>query len=168
MHQDFLTALKLAQYELIHSRGRGPKDITIFNLSAKLTRSYSYLCRISSLTEDLPFPSELEVPAMKIKNNFDILRLKAIECGFVLCKMPRTKTKKGDENIIISEYQVNYSETINALYKFFQEPTSDNFNHTIQLLNNILSETCEIKRWVEKKHSNQIELEFSPTIKAIR
>lgn len=168
MLQDFQTALKIAQYDLIHSRGKGSKDITIFDLSNLLARSYSYLCRISSLTEDLPFPSELEVPVMKIKNNFDILRLKAIACGFVLCKMPRTKIKKGDENIIISEYQVNYSETINSLFKFFQEPTSENFNHTIQLLNNILSETCGIKRLVEKKYSNQIEFEFSPTIKEIK
>jgi hypothetical protein len=158
MHQDFQTAIKIAQYDLIHSRVKGGKDVTIFDLSNRLARSYSYLCRISSLTEEVPFPSELEVPIMKIKNNFNLLKIKAMECGFILCKIPKTVIKKGDENLLISEYQLCSIETIKSLLNFFQEPTEENYSRASESLSQILSETYGIKNIVDKRYSNQLEI----------
>jgi hypothetical protein len=70
---DFQTRLKIKQHQLVHS---GPANV--YDLADKLCKSYNYICRISSLTEDVPFPSELEVPAMKIQKNYDLLQLKAL------------------------------------------------------------------------------------------
>lgn len=80
---DYQTRLKIEQHKLVHGKGA-----TVYKLADHLMKSHSYVCRISSMTEDVPFPAELEVPAMKFKKNFGVLRLKAWECGFALVKLP--------------------------------------------------------------------------------
>lgn len=152
---DLNTRLKIKEQQLIHGKG-----ITIFQLADQLNRSYNYLCRISSPTEELPFPIEIAIPAMKIKKNYDLLREMALECGFMLVKLPSIRKSKKDETQMTAEYQMACSEAINAVIRFFENPTEANYQKATDGIMTATSEGLAVKKYCDKKASRQMELEL--------
>ncbi len=151
---DFQTKLKIKQHELVHGKGK-----TVYDLAEHLCKSYSYLCRISSLSEDLPFPSELEVPAMKFKKNFDVLQLKAWECGFALIKLPgRVKMDKSEKNKMVADYQKTSNEAISALLDVLEEMTIASYHRFDKAFHNVVEKSLSVKKTIDKEANKQLEL----------
>jgi hypothetical protein len=150
---DTATRLKIEEQKLIHGKG-----ITVFELADKLNRSYNYLCRISSMTEELPFPVELAVPAMKIKKNYGLLKTMAWECGFALIKLPRAGKSRKEETQMAADYQKACSNAINAVIHFFEEPTEENHAKVEKSIIEATSEGLAVKKYADKKASKQLEL----------
>ena len=138
----------------------GSRSKTVYDLADYLGKSYNYLCRASSLTEEVPFPLELAVHAMKFMGNYDLLKLIATECGFTAVKLPKVAMKKGEENELAANYQAAASSAVKSLVQFIQTPTESNYNAVIESLNNIISESVAVKKYCEKKASRQLELDF--------
>ena len=134
------------------------KGITLFELANKVNKSHSYLSRIASLHEDLPTPLEVVVPAMIVKKNFNLLQMLNWHCGFAMVKLPRTKMIKKDETELAGDYQQAASEAANNLIKFLNEPTKDNYKNCTTSLKKITEESIAVKKFVDKKASNQFEL----------
>ena len=152
---DFTTRIKTLENELVHGKG-----ITVYELADKLNKSHNYLCRISSIFEELPFPLELAVPAMKLKKNYDLLKFIAQECGFAVVRFPRVTANKKDEVDMVSGYQKLGSEAIDAVLDFFANPSGDNYIAVCDLLREVASESISIQKYVEKKYDRQLSLEL--------
>lgn len=150
---DTLTRIKTLENELIHGKGK-----TIYELADMLGRTHSYLCRISSLTEELPFPIELALKAMKIKKNYNLLKYIAMDCGFALVKLPKPANSKKDENDIAADYQKAVSEAVTAVLRFFEQPTAENHAIVSKKLLDATSEGLSVKKYCDKKADNQLEL----------
>jgi hypothetical protein len=150
---DVNTRIKIKEQELIHGKG-----ITVFDLADKLNRSYSYLCRIASPTEELPFPIEIAVPAMKLKKNYGLLELMAWECGFAIVKLPKVAATKKDENELTAGYQKAVSEAVSAVIHFFENPSDKNYKHVTDRIQQAVSESLTVKKYCDKKASKQMEL----------
>lgn len=153
MEVDLLTKLKMKEYDLVHT---GKPDI--FKSAEAVNKSYNYLCRISNLNEDLPFPIEIAVPLMKLKKNYKLLELIANECGFALVKLPRVATAKGEENEIVSEYQTEVSEAIRTLIKFFAEKDQGNGDQAEEKLNTVVKRSLSIVKYIKKVLKGQLSL----------
>lgn len=152
---DFTTRIKTLENELVHGKG-----ITVYELADNLNKSHNYLCRISSIFEELPFPIELAVPAMKLKKNYNLLKFIAQECGFAVVKFPRPVTKKGDEVDMVSGYQKLGSQAIDAVMTFFADPSGDNYIAACNLLREVACESISIEKYVEKKFDRQLSLDL--------
>jgi hypothetical protein len=152
---DLNTRIKTKEQELVHGKG-----MTIFELADKLNKSYSYLCRISSPTEELPFPIELAVPAMKLKKNFDLLKTMALECGFALVKLPKATGTKGEKTEIAADYQEALSKVVPLLLEFFTSTNEENFRKINSALEEIVAKSLGVKRYVNKIATAQLELDL--------
>jgi hypothetical protein len=150
---DLNSRIKIKEQELIHGKG-----LTIFELADKLNKSYSYLCRIASPTEELPFPLEIALPAMKLKKNYGLLELMAWECGFALVKLPKTAATKKDENELAASYQKAVSEAVSAVIHFFEESSNNNYKNVTEKIQTAVSESLTVKKYCDKKASKQLEL----------
>jgi len=150
---DTLTRIKTLENELIHGKGK-----TIYELADMLGRTHSYLCRISSLTEELPFPLELALKAMKIKKNYSLLKYMAMDCGFALVKLPKPAKSKKDENDVAADYQKAVSEAVTAVLRFFEQPTEETHSVVSKKLLDATSEGLSVKKYCDKKADNQLEL----------
>jgi len=150
---DTLTRIKTLENELIHSKGP-----TIYELANSLNRSHSYLCRISSTTEELPFPLEIALPAMKLKKNYNLLRFMALECGFALVKVPKPVRTRGEETEMVSHYQTLAAETVRELLNFLANPERKGYEKVTGLLNGMVSESISVRLYIDKKASPQLEL----------
>jgi len=152
---DINSTIKLKVQELIHGRG-----MTVYELADKVNRSYSYLCRIASPTEELPTPLEIILPAMKLKKNYHLLEYMAWSCGFALVRLPKVAANKKDETELAAEYQTAVSDAVNALLKFFDNPTKQTYENVKQALIDATQQELTIKKYCEKKMRNQLELEL--------
>ncbi|MBU1096880.1 MAG: hypothetical protein KKB34_10400 [Bacteroidetes bacterium] len=151
---DFQTRLKIKQHQLVHS---GPANV--YDLADQLCKSYNYICRISSLTEDVPFPSELEVPAMKIQKNYDLLQLKAWECGFALVKLPgRIAMDKSEDHKLSADYQKTASEAVNALLNVLDNLTTETYKTFECTFQMIVERSLSVKKTIDKKATQQLDL----------
>lgn len=149
---DFLSKIKIAENNLIHSRGK-----TIYECADHVQKTHSYLCRIASLNEELPFPIEIAVPLMKFKKNFELLKAISIECGFIPVKLPRGKTSRGDELRVINQYNQSCNLAITALMDFLENPCDENMNKVDACLIDVIQQSVAIKKLCEKKNSKQQE-----------
>jgi len=152
---DFTTRIKTLENELVHGKG-----ITVYELADKLNKSHNYLCRISSIFEELPFPLELAIPAMKYKKNYDLLKFIAQECGFAVVRFPRVATKQGEEIDMVSAYQKLGSESIDAVLEFFANPSGETYAKACDLLRDVAAESISIEKYVEKKYDRQLSLDL--------
>ena len=152
---DLNTRIKIKEQELIHGKG-----MTIYELADKLNKSYSYLCRISSPTEELPFPVELAVPAMKYKKNYDLLKTMALECGFALVKLPRTTGSKGERTDIAADYQESLSKVVPLLLDFFTSQNEESFRKILKALEEIVAKSLAVEKYVCKIAKGQLELDL--------
>lgn len=151
---DFQTRLKTEEHILIH--GKGP---TVYKLADHLMKSHSYICRISSLTEDVPFPAELLVPAMKFKKNYNVLKLMAWECGFALVKLPgRVKLDKREDHLISADYQKAASEAVDSLLDVLNKLDEKSYAKFDKNFKKIVEKSLSIKKTIDKKASKQLEL----------
>ncbi len=154
---DINTRIKIETQKLIHGKGKG-KPVTVFELAEKVNKSYSYLCRIASLNEELPTPIEVALPAMKIKKNYGLLKLMAVECGFALVKLPKPAKSKKEEAKMTQEYQKACNAAVGALIEFLEEPTEENHRKIEEAIINATSEGLAVKKYCDKKASKQLEL----------
>ena len=151
---DYQTRLKTEQHILTH--GKGP---TVYELADHLMKSHSYICRISSLTEDVPFPAELLVPAMKFKKNYNVLKLMAWECGFALVKLPkRVKLDKRDDHLISADYQKTSSEAVTALLNVLENLDEESYKVFEQKFKTVIEKSLSIKKTIDKRATKQLEL----------
>ena len=151
---DFQTRLKIKQHELVHGKGA-----TVYQLADHLMKSHSYVCRISSLHEEVPFPSELEVPAMKFKKNYDLLKLKAWECGFALIPMPkRIKYDRRENHLISADYQKTSSEAVTALLDVLENLDAESYKAFEQKFKTVIEKSLSIKKTIDKRATKQMEL----------
>lgn len=150
---DFTSRIKIEEHKLIHGKGK-----TVYECADHVSRSYSYLCRIASPTEDQPFPIEVAVPLMKFKKDFALLETMAWECGFVLVKLPKAVMPKLEESEMIQSYQTTLSETISSLLNCVKNPSNKGREHCLNKLKETVKESLSIKKYVEKKCCNQEEL----------
>lgn len=151
---DFQTRLKIKQHELVH--GKGP---TVYELADHLQKSHSYICRISSITEEVPFPSELLVPAMKFKKNYDLLQLLAWECGFALVKLPgKVALDKREDNLISADYQKTSSIANNALLDVMAHLDEKSLKVFDESFKAIVEKSLSIKKTIDKRATKQLEL----------
>ncbi len=153
---DVNTRIKIEVQKLIH----GGKRISVFELAERVNKSYSYLCRIASLNEELPTPIEVVLPAMKIKKNYELLKLLAYECGFALVKLPKANKSKKDETEIAAGYQKATTEALQAVLNFFENPSEANYQKAANSLMNATSEGIAVKKYCDKKNSKQLELDL--------
>ncbi len=152
---DLTSRIKIEVQKLIHGKG-----ITVFELADKVNKSYSYLCRIASLNEELPTPLEIILPAMKIKKNYGLLKLMAWECGFALVKMPKPAKSKKEETEIAANYQKATSEALQAVLRYFEEPTRENYEKVSNKLMHATREGLAVKKYCDKKADKQLELDL--------
>lgn len=150
---DFFSRIKIEEHKLLHGKGK-----TVYECADHVNRSYSYLCRIASPTEDQPFPLEIAVPLMKFKKDFGVLEAIAWECGFVLVKLPRAIMPKMDESEMIQDYQHTINETVNALISCVKTPGSKPLEKCTAHLKETVTKSLSIKKYVEKKCTGQEEL----------
>lgn len=150
---DNYTRIKTLENQLVHGKG-----LTIYELADKLHKSHSYLCRISSPTEDLPFPLEIALPAMKLKKDYNLLKYMALECGFALVKIPKISKSRKEENEMVSDYQSLAADTVKSLLEFLSHPDKNNYEKVNDKLQGIISESLAVKHYVDKKASPQLEL----------
>jgi len=150
---DFASDLKIQHHALIHG-GR----LNVYQLADAVGRSHSYLCRISSPTEDVPFPSDLEDMIMDLQKNYEPLHLKAARHGFVLVKIPNTKMSKGDENELVTDYHNAAAKAFNDLSDFVKEPDQKQLKKLLESLNLIIGKSAGISKWAKKKASKQLEI----------
>ena len=153
---DINTRVKIETQKLIHGKG-----ITIFELAERINKSYSYLCRIASPTEELPTPIEVVLPAMKIRKNYGLLKLLAWECGFALVKLPRPAKSKKEEMKMTQEYQKACNDAVGALIEFLEEPTDENHQKVEEAVIQATREGLAVKKYCDKKASKQLELPFN-------
>lgn len=151
---DYQTRLKIKQHELVH----GGKH-NVYDLADHLCKSYNYICRISSLTEEVPFPSELEVPAMKHQKNYDILQLKAWECGFALVKLPgRVAADKSEDHKMSADYQKAASTAVDALLDVLEHLDGASYEKFEEAFKQIVERSLSVKKSIDKKASRQLDL----------
>jgi hypothetical protein len=153
---DFITNIKIEEHKLVHSS----RSKTVYELADHLGKSHNYLCRMSSLTEDIPFPVELAVPAMKFMKNFDLLKMLNWECGFAMIKLPgKAKTKK-DENEMTAEFTDACATAMKALVTFLNETTEENYLAFDKAIQNAVQVSLAVQQYCKKKSSGQFNLEF--------
>lgn len=150
---DLLSRIKMEEHKLIHGKGK-----TVYDCADHVNRSYSYLCRIASPTEDQPFPIEVAVPLMKFKKDFSLLQTIAWECGFVLVKLPKTIMPKIEESEMIQDYQSTLNQTVTSLINCVKNPSARDCEHCVHRLKETVEKSLSIKKYVEKKCSKQEEL----------
>jgi hypothetical protein len=150
---DFATDLKIAHHNLIHG-GR----LNVYQLADAVGRSHSYLCRISSPTEDVPFPSDLEDMIMDLQKNYEPLHLKNARHGFASYKIPNAKMSKGDENELVSNYHKAAASAFNDLSDFVKQPDQKQLKKLLESLNTIIAESVGVSKWAAKKASKQMEM----------
>ncbi|MBP8975078.1 MAG: hypothetical protein KBG83_00015 [Bacteroidetes bacterium] len=150
---DTNTAIKIKTQELIHGRG-----MTVYELADKVNRSYSYLCRIASPTEELPTPLEIILPAMKLKRNYDLLKFMSWECGFALVKLPKPAMSKKDENDLVADYQRAVTEAISALLNFLENPIEESYRIVEQKIVEATEQGIAAKKYCEKKSKQQLDM----------
>jgi hypothetical protein len=146
------TTIKLKVQELIHGKG-----MTVYELADKVNKSYSYLCRIASPTEELPTPIEVVLPAMKLKKNYTLLEYLAWECGFALVRLPKVSIEKKDETELVAGYQKAVTTAISTLLQYLDQSTQENYNAVQQALVDAVQRGLQVKKYCEKKHSKQLE-----------
>jgi hypothetical protein len=150
---DFASDLKIEHHKLIHG-GR----LNVYELADAVARSHSYLCRISSPTEDVPFPSDLEDRVMDLQKNYGALQLKAQRHGFVLVKIPNSKMSKGDENELVTNYHKAAASAFNDLSNFVKQPDQKQLKKLLESLDTIIAESVGVSKWATKKASKQMEM----------
>lgn len=151
---DLLSRIKIKENELVH----GSKK-TVYELADHVNKSHNYLCRISSVSEDLNFPIEIAVPLMQFTKNYDLLKLVSWECGYAPVKLPgKLKAAKKDENEMASDYQHATASACSLLIVFINNPSLENHNRLENALKNIVEESLKIKNYAAKKISRQEEL----------
>jgi len=158
---DFQTRIKYKEYELIHSAGNGTgKRLSVFDLADKVNKSHSYLCRISSLTEDIPFPLELAVPIMKLKNNFNLLSLIAEECGYAIVKLPKKKLPRKEETELAAAYQNICSNASSAFITFLNKPDQASLEQLLTAMQTVIASSIEAREYAQTVSDRQLKLDF--------
>ncbi len=159
---NFQSRIKIKEHELIHGQGKNSgKNKTVYDVAEVCNKSYPYVCRISSLTEDVPFPVGMLVPAMKLKQNFDCLELIAWECGFAIIPLPKkVKMQKGDVNQMAATYQKTSSDAVQALLDVIDNLNPDTYKKFEDQFKQMVQNTLSVKKTIDKKASKQLELEF--------
>lgn len=150
---DFTTDLKIEHNKLIHNGRLKP-----YELADLVARSHNYLCRISSLTEDVPFPSDLEDRIMDLQRYYGPLELKARRHGFALVKLPRVKMSKGEENELANEYQHASADAVKNLIEFIKHPDPKSYKALINSMDSVIEKSIGLSKWAAKKASKQLEM----------
>jgi len=158
----FQSTFKIKQNELVHGKGRNSgKNKTVYELADHVCKTHSYLCRISSLNEDLPFPSELLIPAMKFKQNFDCLQLMAWECGFAIVPLPKKVAMcKGDDNQMAADYQKSATDAVRALLDVIGDLSPETYQRFEKKFTHMVQDTLRVKKTIDKRATNQLELDL--------
>lgn len=134
-------------YETIHQSDKNPKQI-----AEDLNVAYGYLARWCL---DKPVgcntPGEQLIALMNATGNYEILKYINFRCGFLPpLKPPRGWFRKKNYNQTIGEYQAHFSEVVNALVKFFEQPTKTRGAALTGYLNEHLERTYKWKLRAEK------------------
>jgi hypothetical protein len=155
-----ISDMKIAVHKLIFGKAKGKRQYDIYDLADHVHRSYNYLTKIADINKEHPTPVEYLVPIMKLKNNFYPLELMCWECGGVFVRLPKPAMKRGDELDVAAGYSVLANEVSASVTKTFKSPTKDNLTECLAKLKEMTSESVSVHRYVEKKASKQISLEF--------
>lgn len=155
---NYISDVKIKLNQLIFAKGRTKKDVTAYDCAEIVGKSYNYLWKICSPTEDHPFPLEFVVPLMRAKNNYDVLELMAHTCGFALVKLPRVGIAKQDQNEMVEEMQLTANKVVGAFMDFFKSGSKDHYMQVIDCIMVDVQTKLSVKKYVEKKVTGQIEL----------
>ena len=150
-----LDRIKELEYELIHTPAKG---VNIDKLAEHLLKSKNYLYRISSPTEELPFPLEIAHEAQKLKRNVKLYQYLLLDLGYGIYKLPGTAMSKKDENSMAADYGTAASCAVKSLMEFIQTPTETTHKKLAESFEKLINETVSVKKYCDKKASKQMEL----------
>jgi hypothetical protein len=155
---NYISVIKIKLNELVFGRSKSKKDVTPYDCAEIVGKSYNYLWKICSMSEDHPFPMEYLVPLMKAKNNFDVLEQMARECGFVVVKLPKGKMARGEENEMVHEMQIAANKVVAAFMDFIKSGREEHSIQVIDLIMKDIQTKLSVKKYVEKRASRQEDL----------
>ena len=155
---NYISVIKIKLNELVFGKSRTKKEVTPYDLAELVGKSYNYLWKICSMTEDHNFPLEFVVPMMKAKCNYDVLEQMAHACGFALVKLPSSKISKGDENDMVREMQETANKVVSAFLDYCKSEKRDHYLQVIDAIMVDVQWKLSVKKYVEKKASGQEEI----------
>ena len=150
-----IDSVKELVYELIHVP---TKSVSIDDLAKHVLKSKNYLYRISSPTEDLPFPIEIAHEAQRLKKNVKLYQYLLNDLGFGIFKLPGTAMNKKDENSMASEYGTAASYAVKSLMDFIQYPTKQTHERLQEAFSQLINNTVSVQKYCDKKIQKQMEL----------
>lgn len=152
-----IDVIKELQYELIHTPAKG---VSVDDLAKHCLKSKNYLYRISSPTEDLPFPLEIAHEAQRLKKNVKLYQYLVNDLGYALYKLPAgTQISKKDENSMAAEYGNAASCAYSSLTELLQNPTSKElYKRFNDAITKIINQSVSVKKYCDKKVQKQMEL----------
>lgn len=143
-------------FNTVHHAPNGKNVKTIAGDSGM---SYNYFTRCVSTTDEAcQLPISKAVPLMKSADDFTLLEHLAIQCNFLLVRMPKGLKKGTDPMMPINAYASQGSELVSMLYNFINEP-SENLRCAIdQLIRKHMGDTENLRRRVKNHNTHQTEL----------
>lgn len=150
-----IDSVKELVYELIHVPTR---NVSIDDLAKHIMKSKNYLYRISSPTEDLPFPIEIAHEAQRLKKNVKLYQYLLADLGYGMFKLPGTAMCKKDENSMAADYGSAASCAVKSLMEFIQTPTNATHKKLQEAFSELINNTVSVQKYCDKKVSKQMEL----------
>jgi len=150
-----IDVIKELQYELIHTPAKG---VSVDDLAKHCLKSKNYLYRISSPTEDLPFPLEIAHEAQRLKKNVKLYQYLVNDLGYGMFKLPGTAMSKKDENSMAAEYGSAASCAVKSLMEYIHTPTEQTHKKLSEAFSDLINNTVSVKKYCDKKASKQMEL----------
>lgn len=150
-----IDVIKELEYELVHMPAKG---VSIDDLAKHVLKSKNYLYRISSPTEDLPFPIEIAHEVQRLKKNVKLYQYLLADLGYGMFKLPGTAMSKKDENSMAADYGSAASCAVKSLMEFIQNPTNETHKKLAEAFSELINNTVSVKKYCDKKVSKQMEL----------
>lgn len=152
--QDGHMNLNEAVYRTIH-RSKGSVDSIACQTGINKNTLYRYALPADQSGLDIPLTKL--VPLMNASQTFDILRIMALSCGFLLVKVPRSAQTRMDESEIVGNYQKVCHTAVEKLMAFFHLPTKVTLQGAIEGLNEAAAESIAIKKRCEKHQQREFD-----------
>lgn len=155
---DQITRVKQETNLLIYGKSKSKLGNTLYEIADHVGKTSSYLSRIASLSEEVPFPIDLALKIMQLKKDTRFMSFLASEMDGVFVKLPKFKQSKQEESEMTINYQKAATEATSAFLDFIFNPNEAKLKECEEKLNKIIELSVNAKIYIKKKASNQLEL----------
>lgn len=148
--------LDTAVWRTVHS---GKDSVERIAEATGINRNTLYRYGLPIGANGLDIPLTKLIPIMRAAKRFDILKVVASQCGWLLVRVPRVPRSRRDQDVIVSGFQKVCAMVGQRLIEFFDRPSREAQKQACDGLMACVAEAIGIEKRIRNFYQLELELD---------